>query len=670
MSNLLKDSKSPYLLQHADNPVHWMPWSQEALRNAQQEHKLVIISIGYSSCHWCHVMAHESFENQEVADLMNDKFISIKVDREERPDIDQIYMNAAMLVNGHGGWPLNAIALPDGRPIFAGTYYPKDNWLHLLKYYSDIYEREPHKLIQQATDIQKGIVSMDDIPLVEKFKDLDKHLLNDVWNNWSQNIDLKNGGRRGTPKFVMPNNYVFLLKYALSSKNKMIQDFIEVTLDKIALGGINDAVTGGFFRYSTDSTWHIPHFEKMLYDNAQLLTVYAQAYRFFKKELYLDVIESTYKWLQAEMKAPDGGYFSALDADSEGKEGEYYIFTWDELQTTLNEDFKHFTDYYQCSKSGNWESGLNHLHSNITLQDYCKDKNLDFEQTHKKFFVCKEKLQALRASKVRPGLDDKRITGWNALLLSGLANAYWATRNDKYLQTAKDLVHFIETKLKKGDGLWHTYNKGEAYGEAFLSDYAPLIQAYIDIYQVTFDETYLSQSYKWMDYVLKHFYDEKSGLFYLNSDFSEDLVSRPKEIQDNVISSSNSMMARALWQLSTYMDDTDLKEKSWYMLQNILDDVIEYGTFYAEWASLLWEQTYPYFETVLTNNVQEQSLQILHENYLPQVLWMATQKNQSTWIPLLSEKKPPYIYVCRHQTCQAPMSKTQEVLDWVSDLEN
>ncbi|MCO5229563.1 MAG: thioredoxin domain-containing protein [Chitinophagales bacterium] len=662
MTNQLSHSRSPYLLQHANNPVHWQEWSKSILDDAQEQNKLVIISIGYSACHWCHVMEHESFEDEEVAHLMNKDFISIKVDREERPDIDQVYMNAAMLISGRGGWPLNAIALPDGSPIYVGTYFPKSNWMQVLQYFAKMYQQSPEKLIEQAENITNGLQQFEQIPKLDSHQNLNINLLHQQWSSWKLQIDNHYGGRKGAPKFIMPNNYEYLLRYAKSSENVEVKNFIQLTLTKIALGGINDAISGGFMRYSVDEKWHIPHFEKMLYDNSQLISCYAQAYREFRTPLFKDVIYQTTKWLEEEMKAEDGGFYAAIDADSEGVEGKYYVWTWSELKEVLKENLYPFVDYYQCTEYGNWEHGLNHLHSDIELEVYCQKNHLDFLQTVELFQDCKQKLKNKRNERVRPSTDNKRISGWNALLLSAWIQAYWATNDDMFLIDAKELSSFFENKFKNRDGLWHTYNHSTSYIEAFLSDYAPAIQAFIHLYQATFDEKYLLQANQWMQFVTTHFYDEQSKMFYLNMHSADKLVSRPIEIQDNVISSSNAVIARCLWQLGTYFDDNSYKEKSKQMLQNVLKDTQKHPAYYAEWSILLWEQLYPFYEVAFTSPQAKDQLKNLYlEHYLPQVLPIGSDMISST-IPLLKDKKSPYIYVCKDYTCGAPILNSEELL--------
>lgn len=661
MPNQLIHSKSPYLLQHANNPVDWLPWGEEAFSKAKKKNKLLIISIGYSACHWCHVMEHESFEDQEVANIMNQFFVSIKVDREERPDVDQVYMNAAMLINGNGGWPLNAIALPDGRPVYAGTYFPKQNWLQVLSYFTMEYNKYPDKLVEQAQRLTDGIRSLDQTPPLKGKAKLDPKMLDLIWQNWKPHADMEYGGRKGAPKFMMPNQYDYLLKYAYSSGNKDVQSFIEISLHKMALGGLNDQLTGGFTRYSTDPYWKVPHFEKMLYDNAQLLSLYAQAYRTTNTPLYLETVQQIIHWLDSEMKAPDAGYYAALDADSEGVEGKYYVWTIDELQSLLGDKAFLFCDYFTCTEYGNWEHGLNVLHATETLEAYALHHQQDYKTVRNHIDACKEILLKERQQRIRPGLDDKRITGWNALLISGFVEAWWATSDTTILERAKVLAADFNTHFSMSDGgLWHTYNKGESYIEAYLSDYAPAIMGFIKLYQATFEEQYLHKAYQWLEYVIEHFYDEESGFFFLTSNQSAALISRPKEINDNVISASNSILSRALWLLGTYYEKPFLKEMANYMFQNILQDAIKNGAYYAEWASLLWEMTYPFYEIVFTGTDAAANGHSLMKSYAPQVLLCGSDKIASG-LPFMQMKTAPYIYVCRNQSCLAPVNDVEEV---------
>ena len=433
-TNELINETSPYLLQHAHNPVNWFPWSAEILKKASDENKLLIVSIGYSACHWCHVMEHESFEDEKVAEFMNTYFISIKVDREERPDIDNLYMNACHLTSGNGGWPLNAIAFPDGRPIFAGTYFPKANWLHLLSHFVKLALNEPDKLYQQANQIEEGLKMMDNIykPINEP-KEFTSNILDDIWRHWLPKIDFTWGGRAGAPKFMMPNNLIYLSKYYSISKEDRALEAINISLEKMALGGIYDQIGGGFARYSTDAFWKVPHFEKMLYDNAQLLSAYSIAYKNQNNELYLETIESIYNFLMTELKDISGGFYAALDADSEGIEGKFYIWSFADFMRITKND-KLLANYYSVTEEGNWEDGHNILFRTETDDLFCKKNNLTQGNWKENVIAQNRLLLNERNTRIRPGLDDKILLNWNALLVNGLIEAFRATKNEKYLK--------------------------------------------------------------------------------------------------------------------------------------------------------------------------------------------------------------------------------------------
>ena len=421
-TNHLINESSPYLLMHAHNPVDWYPWGQEAFDRAKKENKLIIISIGYAACHWCHVMERESFEDTKVAKIMNEYFISIKVDREERPDIDQVYMNAAHLLTGHGGWPLNAIALPDGRPFYAGTYFPKEGWVSLLTQIISVYQKDPEKVEQQANAVTSGIRSSEIIRLnTEKtgFKQADLHK---IFTNWENAIDFQLGGTKEVQKFPLPIGYHFLLKYFHVTRNKKALDAVKITLDNMALGGIYDQVGGGFARYSTDKYWKVPHFEKMLYDNAQMVTLYSRAFQLTKNPLYKKVVYETLEFIERELTSPEllgggHGFYSSLDADSEGEEGKFYTWTKQEIEKTLGKEAGLIIDYYNVTDHGNWERGKNILFRSKTDQAFAKENKhkLSVEDLQKRVTVARRKLLDARSKKTRPPLDDKILTSWNSL---------------------------------------------------------------------------------------------------------------------------------------------------------------------------------------------------------------------------------------------------------------
>jgi len=444
--NKLANETSPYLLQHANNPVNWFPWSKEALEKARTEDKLIIISIGYAACHWCHVMEHESFEDTSVAQLMNDFYVSIKVDREERPDIDQIYMDAAYLITGRGGWPLNIIALPDGKPVYAGTYFRKDDWMKILFYFNDLYQKEPEKFNEQAnklTDALNSIkipdVSVDDLVFS---KDEIKKAYEGIINL----IDYVNGGTRGAPKFPMPDIYNFLLQYYFHTEENNALEAVTITLNKIANGGIYDHIGGGFARYSTDDIWKVPHFEKMLYDNAQLVSLYSNAYKVTGNQYYRKVVYETLEFIKRELTDESGGFYSSLDADSEGEEGRYYVWEKKEIDNLLGADSDLFCEFYNISESGNWE-GKNIPFITNDKSQLLKKYNLNENEFDKIISESKKILFEERNKRISPGLDDKILTSWNALMIRGYVDAYNTFGKIEFLNAAVSNGNFIINKM-------------------------------------------------------------------------------------------------------------------------------------------------------------------------------------------------------------------------------
>ena len=430
-TNQLIHETSPYLLQHAHNPVNWYPWGKEALDKAQKENKLIIVSIGYAACHWCHVMEHESFENEEVAKYMNDNFVAIKVDREERPDIDQVYMNAVQLLTGSGGWPLNCIALPDGRPIYGGTYFPKIQWINMLTQVSDFVKQNPDKAEQQAKSLTQGVQSSEMIYLNTEEAKFTTDDLNSIFTTWKSNIDFKNGGYNRAPKFPLPAGYQFLLHYNYITEDADALKAVTTTLNKMADGGIYDQIGGGFSRYSTDAYWKVPHFEKMLYDNAQLVSLYSSAYQKTKDPKYKIIVTETLDFIQRELTSKEGGFYSSLDADSEGEEGKFYVWTKSELQKALGNKADLIIDYYNVTEKGNWENSQNILFKSATDKKIADKYNITERELTKRVLEAKKILLKERKKRIRPGLDDKILTSWNALMLKAYIDAYRVFDNNK-----------------------------------------------------------------------------------------------------------------------------------------------------------------------------------------------------------------------------------------------
>ena len=482
-TNALVNETSPYLLQHAHNPVNWHPWNKETLAKAEQEGKLILISIGYSACHWCHVMEDESFEDDSVAEYMNQNFINIKIDREERPDIDKIYMNAVQLMTQSGGWPLNCIALPDGKPIWGGTYFPKEQWLGQITQVNEFYSNNPETVIEYAEKVAQGIQQSELVAFNNEAPDFSWSDLDQTVVNWKQQFDSINGGPDRTPKFPLPNNYLFLMRYAQLKNDNPVKEYVKLTLDKMAFGGIYDQIGGGFARYSVDKIWKVPHFEKMLYDNAQLVSLYSEAYTAYQKPLYKEVVEETLAFIQRELSHENGAFYSALDADSEGEEGKFYIWNKEELQSILGEEYGLFSNYYNTNKKGFWEHEnyiLLKEHSDI---DFAHNHQIDLTFLQEKVKSWKNILLTEREKRTKPGLDDKSLTSWNALMCKSYADAYMAFGNEDYLERALKNADFLSKKqLKKDGALWHSFKNETSTINGYLEDYAFCISAFIRLY--------------------------------------------------------------------------------------------------------------------------------------------------------------------------------------------
>ncbi|MCW3078150.1 MAG: thioredoxin, partial [Bacteroidetes bacterium] len=491
--NALIHESSPYLLQHAYNPVKWVAFSKEAFETAKQENKLVLISIGYSACHWCHVMEHESFEDEGIAKLMNEHFVNIKVDREERSDVDMLYMQAVQLMTGQGGWPLNCFTLPDGRPIYGGTYFNKTQWANLLVNLSDLHKNDPDKVIEYAGNLTEGIKQSELITTRKTSTNgISKEVLISSVNKWKERFDDSFGGPDKSPKFPLPNNYLFLLRYALLEKDKYVLDHVHLTLLQMSHGGIYDQLRGGFSRYSVDVIWKVPHFEKMLYDNAQLISLYCEAYQHSQNKLYKEVVYQTLDFIEKEWYNEKGFFFSAYDADSEGVEGKYYVWTKEELQKSLRENFELFADFYQVNEVGYWEHDNFILMRNENVAEVALKFNLSTEELFQKIDTCRQKLLKVAEGRVKPGLDDKTLTAWNGMMCSAFSRAYLTFGEEKYKTIAINSLQFISTELTHDNGkLYRTYKNGKSKINGFLDDYAFVIEAQILAYIITQKEEYL-----------------------------------------------------------------------------------------------------------------------------------------------------------------------------------
>jgi uncharacterized protein YyaL (SSP411 family) len=677
-TNHLKDESSPYLLMHAHNPVDWYPWGREALEKAKKENKLIIISIGYAACHWCHVMEHESFSDQDVAKIMNEFFVSIKVDREERPDIDQIYMDAAHLMTGSGGWPLNAIALPDGRPVYAGTYFPKTQWLNVLTQINKVYEDDPQKVIQQAEAVTEGIRQADAIVLNPSPPTFDPDLPDRMVEAWLYNIDYNWGGEKRAPKFPLPVGYRYLLAYSqlarhtkppVSKQAELALKAVKITLDKMAMGGIYDQAGGGFARYSTDLYWKVPHFEKMLYDNGQLVSLYSYAFQLTRDQLYESVVYESLEFVERELtsrETPKGGrgFYSSLDAYSEGEEGKFYVWSKKELTQALGKHAELVCDYYNVTEHGNWEQGQNILFRSESDEEFAKKKNISPEQLRKIVKEANKVLLKERSKRVRPALDDKILTAWNALMLTGYVDAYRVFDDERFLKRAQENAAFIVNNMMTTEGrLDRNYKNGRSSINAFLDDYAFTIQAFVALYRATFDEEWLFKADRLMKYTLDHFFDTKSGMFFYTSDQDPELIARKMENNDNVIPASNSQMALNLFLLGEYFYNDDYIKKSRQMLNNVKGNLERHGPYYSNWAMLLNYFVEPPAEVAIVGEQWAAFRKELDRHYLPHMLLMGGKTEGK--LPLLENKLikgQTTIYVCRNRTCKSPVTSAKEAL--------
>ena len=669
--NNLKDETSPYLLQHVENPVNWNPWDKKYLDKAKKENKLVIISIGYASCHWCHVMERESFQDSTVAKLMNDKFISIKVDREERPDIDQVYMNAIQLITGSGGWPLNVITLPDGRPIWGGTYFSKGQWISALKQISEIYETEPEKFISYAKRVQEGINTLNDVVMqTDSFENID---IDKYSKLLLKNIDEEFGGFNGAPKFMMPNNLNFLLRYSVQEKQEKSKDKILSTLDKMAYGGIFDHVEGGFSRYSVDERWHIPHFEKMLYDNGQLMSLYSVGYKISDKDLYKDVVYKIHEYIDSEMKDISGGYYSSLDADSKlddgtYAEGEYYSWEKEELERIIGENFDLFSEYYNVNDNGFWEEENKYvLIRSISDIEFINKNKLDSATFQKIKSEWIYKLKLAKIDKKKPSLDYKIITSWNGLMISGYVDAYKSFNDEIFKNEAINAGEFIfKNLIKKDGGLHHNFVNGKSKINGYLEDYATVIQASLDLYEVTLNQKWIERALNLSEYVLSNFSGVDSELFYFTSSQDEDLISRSVEFRDNVIPSSNSIMAKNLFRLYHYFDKQEYYEKAQNMSLSVTAEFETYPSGYTNWFDLIYNFKSNYYEIAVVGENSIKQVEEINKKYIPNKLIIGSKSENN--LPLLKNRYvegKTLIYVCVNKACKMPTEDLDEALSLV-----
>lgn len=665
MENQLSKSKSPYLLQHAGNPVKWQPWSDQIFELAKKEDKMILISIGYAACHWCHVMEKESFTDEKIARLMNEHFIPVKIDREERPDVDQIYMNAVQIIGGQGGWPLTCFALPDGSPFFAGTYYPPKQFEGILQSLAAAWKNDRQTITNAAGQVKNGLLKTDIIRAGEQQqrKNPDEDFLHGYVSGWEYQFDSYWGGNSGAPKFPLPASLQFLLDYGILFKNNTITEHVRLTLDRMIRGGIYDQVGGGFARYTTDKKWRIPHFEKMLYDNGQMLKLISDFYRFENNTRIAETIRITVEFLKNEMQAPNKGFYSSYDADSEGEEGKYYVWKKQEIKDLLQNDAPLFIDYFNITDAGNWEDGKNILFSEKPLQAVCKKHKVNFEEGKEIISRSLHTLKQARNSRTKPGLDNKQLVSWNALVIEGLVAAYQALNAKEYLQMAVDAAEFLEKEAWQQNRLYRNCRKDEHAIPAFLDDYALAIRALQQLYMATSQEKWLTTARALIQYTIDHFMDSDTFLFFQTEEKDAPLGMRKMELMDNVIPSANSVMAENLFRFAVFDENDDYSTKALTMLQNMRPKLQHNGPFFANWMKVWMWFARPPFEMAVTGPKAAQKISEFHRHYIPGVISVWSEKPSE--LPLLKNRvhdQKTRMFICMGKTCQEPVESIEEAM--------
>lgn len=642
--NHLVKENSPYLLQHAYNPVDWYPWGFLSLEKAKSENRLLVISIGYAACHWCHVMEHESFEDDAVALIMNNRFVPIKVDREERPDIDSVYMAAAWATTGRGGWPLNAIALPDQQPIFAGTYFRKDDWVYILNYYAMLWQSQPAELEYQARQIASGMRRHFIIPSATNNAEIPSGIGGTLFNTMQSDFDEFNGGSYGAPKFPMPVVQIFLLEYGQLKSNEKAWQHLYLTLGKMHRGGIYDHLGGGFSRYSVDARWEVPHFEKMLYDNAQLISLYSRAFQQSANEEWRAVVHETIRFVERELMNPDGLFYSSIDADSEEEEGAFYVWREDEIRWILEQDADLFMKVYSCSPSGNWEKGVNVLRmSDVKMSD---EEKANLSKARDILFSEREK-------RIRPATDDKILTAWNALMISALTDAYMAFGEERWLELAVRCAEFYhESLVQRGWKLWRNAKNGALDNPAFLDDYSLLISAFLDLYQIAFEERWLTSATLLTEKVIQHFSDTGGLFFNLSSDETPALVQRAVELSDNVIPAGNSVMAHNLFIGGHILGKNEWIVRAEQMVIAMMPQIKANPAYHANWARLLLLSGESATTVKIVAGEPARIRKDVLWHFRPGVIWSGKRDAGMT----------TKIYVCKGKSCFQPVDSVSEAI--------
>ncbi len=679
-TNRLINENSPYLLQHAHNPVDWFAWGDEALQKAASENKLILVSIGYAACHWCHVMEKESFENETVAKQMNENFINIKIDREERPDLDHIYMDAVQAITGSGGWPLNVFLTPDAKPFYGGTYFPpvkafnRSSWTEVLSALAIAWQERSEEITAQAENMMAHLHKANNFAQIiapHTATVFTKKNCALITENILKQADTTWGGFGNAPKFPQTFTIQYLLQYYFYTGHTAALQQALLSIDKMMEGGIYDHAGGGFARYSTDTEWLAPHFEKMLYDNALLINIICDAYQITKNEKYKAVIEKTIHFLQTELMDEAGGFYAALDADSEGVEGKFYVWDKTEVVNVLGADAAVFCDFFDVSEKGNWEE-KNILRILKPVELFAAEKKIPQHELQNILNSCLNKLLIERNKRIRPVTDDKLLLGWNALLVTALCKAAAAFNNDDHKALAVKTMDFLLQNFKdQGHQFYHTCKNRVAKYPAFLDDYAFLIQACIHLQEITSSTFYLTTAKAITEYVLENFSDAGTGYFFFTHKMQADVILRKKEVYDGAVPSGNSIMAENLLYLSIVFNKT-----AWYSLAEKITAslgtaIVSYPTSFGVWASLLLKNTFGINELTITGDDFENLRNQVLLRYLPgKILQAAAHENGD--FPMLKSKssgKETLIYLCRQYTCKSPVNTIEKLIKQVEGFD-
>ena len=674
-ANRLIHETSPYLLQHAHNPVDWYPWGDEAFEKAKSENKPILLSIGYSACHWCHVMERESFENEKIAALMNETFVSIKVDREERPDLDEIYMNAVQMLTGRGGWPMTMFLTPEGKPFYGGTYFPPEDrhgmpgFPRILQGVAQAYRERPADVEKSVLQILEALQRMSESSPSKK--DFAPDIIGESCEKIARAYDPDNGGLGQAPKFPNAGVYELFLRHYHHAKSQRYLEMVVHTLHKMAQGGIYDHLGGGFHRYSVDAKWLVPHFEKMLYDNAQLLRIYAQAYVITQEPLFKSVVEETAHYLLREMFHSDGGFYSTQDADSEGEEGKFFVWEPDEINRLLGEeDGEIFCRMYDVSEQGNFEE-KNILHPILTGDQASKFFRKEKDEIEALKVRAKEKLLAAREKRIKPFRDEKIITAWNGLMLSGLAEAIKISNNPAWVEAANRTVDFIFGRLFREGFLLHVYKDNQAKLLGYLDDYAFLAIGLLDLYEALFDRLFLKRAMQLTEIMLGEFWDERDGGFFYTGKTHEHLISRAKPIFDASIPSGNAMATQSLLRLYHLTGNHDYRTRAETVLRSYYEAMESQPFGFAHMLCAMDQYLRPAKEIVILGRQDDPRttalIKDIRQLYLPNKLLQLVGPDQplEDISPLLQGKtqidSQPTVYVCHNFTCSAPVTSWPEL---------